>query len=763
MTFPVRLLFPFAVVVGLCGASLAQEATAVSLDTLWSFTPGDDPDFSKTAFDDSGWKKLRVDKIWEEQGFDPLDRYAWYRVKVNIPRELQRQSYLKDSLLFFLGKINNFDQTFLNGKILGINGKVVPADTPLDTSFVTAPMEFWNMERHYALHVDDPRIRWDDENVIAIRVFDQGGQGGLWSGGQHIRMLRLQDYLTLNMGERAFIFKERGVTKTVTLRNGSTALLLQGDFSIQATNKVTGKAVSRSIQPVALEPLQAREFTVQVTGQDQSCVVEYAFRFGATGAHAVFREETPYILTPPPPPTPRINGARITGARPLRPFLYAVAATGTKPIQFSAEGLPQGLSIDPQSGIITGTVETRGHYPVILTVRNALGAASADLAIVIGDDLALTPPMGWNSWNCWGLTVDESKALDAARSFVETGLKDHGWTYINIDDGWEIKGDSPLPKRDPQGFILTNDKFPDMKRLGDSIHALGLKFGIYSSPGPLTCGGYTASFGHELKDAQSFARWGIDYLKYDWCSYEGIAKDKSREELKKPYIVMRQALDAVSRDIVYSLCQYGMGDVWEWGADVGGNLWRTTGDITDTWKSMRDIGFSQIPNAPFAGPGHWNDPDMLVVGWVGWGPNLHPTHLTPDEQYTHISLWSLLSSPLLIGCDLTRLDPFTLNLLTNDEVLAINQDPLGKQATPVHSEENLQVWVKDLADGNKAIGFFNLGESTLRTHVTLQGLGLEEGARLRDLWRQSDLGTAAGEISLPVPAHGVVLVKAFSQ
>jgi alpha-galactosidase len=197
MTFHVRLLFPFAVVVGLCGASPAQEATAVCLDTLWSFTPGDDPDFSKAAFDDSGWKKLRVDKIWEEQGFDPLDRYAWYRVKVTIPRELQRQSYLKDSLLFFLGKINNFDQTFLNGKILGINGKVVPADTPLDTSFVTAPMELWNMERHYALHVDDPRIRWDDENVIAIRVFDQGGQGGLWSGGQHIRMLRLQDYLTL--------------------------------------------------------------------------------------------------------------------------------------------------------------------------------------------------------------------------------------------------------------------------------------------------------------------------------------------------------------------------------------------------------------------------------------------------------------------------------------------------------------------------------------------------------------------------------------
>jgi len=280
-----------------------------------------------------------------------------------------------------------------------------------------------------------------------------------------------------------------------------------------------------------------------------------------------------------------------------------------------------------------------------------------------GDLIALTPPLGWNSWNAWGLSVDDEKVRAAADAFVDNGLADHGWTFINIDDGWEA------PERLPDGSITGNEKFPDFKNLSDYVHSKGLKLGIYSGPGPMTCGGYLASYQHEYQDAATWAKWGIDYIKYDWCSYRNIAKDNSLEELQKPYILMRKALDAVNRDIVYSLCQYGMGDVWKWGADVGGNLWRTTGDIRDTWASMSGIGFRQDKMSPFASPGHWNNPDMLVVGWVGWGPNLHPTRLTPDEQYTHISLWALLSAPLLIGCDLTRLDDFTLNLLTNDEVL----------------------------------------------------------------------------------------------
>ena len=737
----------------------AQDEPSLNLDTPWKFLPGDDLAYASPTFDDSNWKPLRVDKIWEEQGFDPMDRFAWYRLKFVIPSSMRAQSFLKDSLLFFLGKINNFDQTFLNGTLIGINGKAVAADTPADTAFLKAPMEHWNLERRYILSASDPRIRWDRENVIAVRVFDQGGQGGMWSGKQELRAVRLQDYLSLDISAKPFAFQGLDVHKTVTAKNTSAALALDGRFSIRASNKVTGQTVTQTAQAVSLSPLNAQNFTIHVPGQDQSCVVEYSFEFSQTKQSAVFREETPYLLTPPVPARPRINGARITGARPRRPFLHAVAATGEKPLRYEAKGLPQGLSIDNNSGIITGSAADSGRHEVSLTVSNSQGTATANLTIVIGDELALTPPMGWNSWNCWGLTVDAGKVADAAKAFVHTGLKDHGWTYINVDDGWEIKGDSPAPKRDPEGKILTNEKFPDMKALGDSIHSLGLKFGIYSSPGPLTCGGYTASYGHELTDARAFAEWGIDYLKYDWCSYDGIAKDKSRAELMKPYHVMREALDAIGRDIVYSLCQYGMGNVWEWGAEVGGDLWRTTGDITDTWKSMSDIGFGQVANAPYAGPGRWNDPDMLVVGWVGWGPNLHPTALTPDEQYTHISLWCLLSAPLLIGCDLTRLDPFTLNLLTNDEVLALDQDPLGKQATPIMTEGSLQVWVKELSDGTKAVGLFNLGEKAENFTVPFSRIGLEGKQQLRDVWRQKDLGTVSDAVKASVPPHGVVLLK----
>jgi hypothetical protein len=222
---------------------------------------------------------------------------------------------------------------------------------------------------------------------------------------------------------------------------------------------------------------------------------------------------------------------------------------------------------------------------------------------------------------------------------------------------------------------------------------------------------------------------------------------------------MNDALKTVNRDIVYSLCQYGMGNVWEWGVNVGGHLWRTTGDIIDTWESMSSIGFNQVKNAPYAKPGNWNDPDMLVVGSVGWGPSLHPTRLTPDEQYTHISLWCMLSAPLLIGCDLTRLDEFTLNLLTNDEVLALDQDPLGSQAVPKIINGNIQVWIKELEDGSRAIGIFNLGQKKEQYSLNLQEIGLKSETKLRDLWRQKDLGKFNGKFDAVVEAHGVVLVK----
>jgi alpha-galactosidase len=251
----------------------------------------------------------------------------------------------------------------------------------------------------------------------------------------------------------------------------------------------------------------------------------------------------------------------------------------------------------------------------------------------------------------------------------------------------------------------------------------------------------------------------VDYLKYDWCSYGQHAKDQSIAELQKPYLIMRAALDSVRRDIVYSLCQYGMGEVWEWGADVGGNSWRTTGDITDTWESMSGIGFGQAGHEPYAGPGHWNDPDMLVVGYVGWGPNLHPSRLTPHEQRTHITLWALLASPLLIGCDMARLDDFTLGLLTNDEVLDMHQDPLGRQAARISQTGPLEVWARGLEDGSLAVGFFNRGEKKDRVTVSWPALKITGEYRVRDLWRQSDIGTATGAFSTDVARHGAMLFR----
>ncbi len=483
-------------------------------------------------------------------------------------------------------------------------------------------------------------------------------------------------------------------------------------------------------------------------------------------AYLVFKEAdlTQTILTPKPPPTPRINGPRKVGARPGHPFLYLVPVSGDRPLTVHATGLPRGLKLDPQSGVITGSANTPGTYRVAVTARNAHGKSARTLTIVIGPTIALTPPLGWNSWNCFAEAVDDQRVRSAADAMNASGLSQHGWSYINIDDCWEIRPGSPDPMlsgepRDANGMINTNRKFPDMHALSAYIHGKGLKMGIYSSPGPLTCAGYTASYNHEGDDARQYASWGIDYLKYDWCSYRRIAKDQSLPELKKPYLLMRTALDGVPRDIVYSLCQYGMGSVWEWGATVGGNCWRTTGDIRDTWESMSGIGFSQAGHERYAGPGHWNDPDMLVVGKVGWGPALHPTRLTPNEQYTHISLWCLLASPLLIGCDMTQMNDFTLGLLTNDEVLAVNQDPLGVQARRISKDGDLEVWAKKLEDGSHAVGLFNRGRWIKEVTLLWADLGLKGDRIVRDLWRQKDLGTFNGRFFAEVPRHGVVLVR----
>lgn len=482
--------------------------------------------------------------------------------------------------------------------------------------------------------------------------------------------------------------------------------------------------------------------------------------------------EEPILLTPKPPRTPRINGARIFGVRPGHPFLFTIPATGDRPMSFAVDNLPEGLKLDSASGQITGRLRSRGTYVVTLRARNLLGEAQRQFRIVCGDTLALTPQMGWNSWYVWENHVTDAIMRSAADAMVQSGLINHGYQYVNIDDCWAVKPGAADPSlggapRDAEGRINANSRFPDMKALTQYIHAKGLKAGIYTSPGPLTCAGHVGSYQHERLDAERFAQWGFDFLKYDWCSYGQIAPHPDRAELERPYQKMGEILREVDRDIVLNLCQYGMGNVWEWGKAVGGQSWRTAGDLGGSFQGIpvalfRD-GFDVYERHQlyrFAGPGGWNDPDYLLLGYLSnWKGQTAPTPLTPNEQYTQVSLWSLMAAPLIFSGDITRLDDFTLSLLTNDEVIDVDQDPLGKPGRRAAYAEGCEVWVRDLEDGSKAVGLFNRGELEATVTAHWSDLGLQGNQIVRDLWRQKDLGTFSGEFHAAVPRHGVVLLR----
>jgi len=577
-------------------------------------------------------------------------------------------------------------------------------------------------------------------------------------------------YVKLNNGSQRFRAVV-GIDDEEKLTTGSVVFSIYGDNSLLWKSNVVKsggppEVVDISVNRVDTLILMA-EGTSDGISYDHADWADACFLVSGDKPVTVNRRfEEAIVLTPKAQLTPRINGAKIYGVRPGHDFLYKIPATGERPMTYAASGLPKQLQLDPATGIITGKVAKTGRYEVIFKATNKLGTTNRKFMIVVGDQIALTPPLGWNSWNCFACAIDQDKVKAAADAMVNSGLADHGWCYINIDDCWMVKPESDDSvvggiTRDAAGNMNTNKKFPDVKALTEYVHQKGLKIGIYSGPGPQTCAGYEACYQHENVDARRFSDWGFDYLKYDWCAYEQIAKDHSLPELKKPYLVMRKALDNASRDIVYSLCQYGMGDVWEWGAEVGGNCWRTTGDITDDWSSMEGIGFNQAGHEKYAGPGHWNDPDMLVVGMVGWGPQLHPTRLSPNEQYTHISLWALLASPLLIGCDMTQLDDFTYGLLTNDEVLDINQDPLGKQAGRILQVGGMELWAKDLEDGSKAIGLFNRSLFPAPLTVTWKDLGINGSYIVRDVWSQSDEGKYDQKYTATIPAHGVKLIRIY--
>jgi alpha-galactosidase len=728
--------------VGSMGIASAQVAAVIEMPTA-KFAIGDDPARARPEFDDSAWVTLSTLKNYEKQGFDGYDGYSWYRFHVKIPSSLRTTVRWDHRLRVYLSSVDDVDETFLNGEKIGSMGQMPEDPRGYSTR--------WNGIRTYYVDIASGLVHWDEDNVIAVRVYDGSGGGGFYRDMPALSLAEIVDGLSLDLGKTYVAYGDGTLTaQTHWVNEFPVELVGRLDYTVY--DAAADRELSRGSQAFTVVADGASNITVSAPARP-GIEVRFQFTEGTTGT--VHREtyHVPYLLTPPESPKPQINGATVLGARPGSPLYYRVAATGRGPLKVTATALPKGLRFDAKQGVISGAVARHGTYRVKLTAHNALGVAHRVLTIKIGDQLALTPPMGWNSWNAYGLTVDAAKVRAVADAMVSSGLAAHGWTYVNIDDGWESAS------RDERGDIHTNVKFPDMKSIADHLHAQGLRFGIYSSPGPETCGKYIGSKGHERQDADVWAAWGVDYLKYDLCSYElTMPKEPTVADHQKPYRLMHEALLAQSRDIVFSMCQYGSKEVWKWGGDVGGNLWRTTGDMEDSWRSVREVIDSQYLSSPYATPGHWNDPDMLVVGEVGWGGEMHPTRITPDEQYTHISLWTLLAAPLLLGNEMTHLDPFTLNLLTNDEVIAIDQDPLGHAAQRVYHQDDWEIWVRDLADGRRAVGIFNLGGAFRR--LPLHGLvpALTDGVPLHDVWRQRNLGPMPADFEAALPEHGVLLL-----
>ena len=495
--------------------------------------------------------------------------------------------------------------------------------------------------------------------------------------------------------------------------------------------------------------------------------------------------ETPEIRTPPAPATPRINGPSIFGVRPGNPFVFHIPAAGDRPMTFSISDLPAGLKLNSETGDISGSLPDPGKFVVTFHAKNAKGANDKKFTIFVGETIALTPPMGWNSWNAYHATVTGENVMHAAHAMVSSGLINHGWSYINIDDSWQGKRGGPF------NGIQANDKFPDMQKMCNEIHGMGLRVGIYSGPWTTSYAGYIGGSSDDANgawtktnrllgkisfaenDAQQWAAWGIDYLKYDWNPRSTRPERETSEQFHKDTATMAKALRKSKRDILFS---YSNSMPFEEIADQSDmlNCWRTTGDIGDSWLSMAAKAFYiNVPKgqkklegapsdkwAPYARPGHWNDPDMMVLGVVNFGGKQHPTRLKPDEQFLHMTQWCMASAPLLLGCDLDKLDAFTLGLVSNDEVLAIDQDTLGKQATLASNDNNtLLVYCKDLDDGSKAVALYNLGERPAKVSAKWTDLKLTGPHSVRDLWRQIDRGQFSNEFAMTVASHGAELVK----
>ena len=732
-----RLLF-MAIAAWMTIAATAQD---VSIKKAL-FHKGDDMNWAKPETRDADWKTIDMTKNWDDQGYAINNAYAWYRIHLTIPSSLLKGAEQQKFVIFDLPKADDTDECYLNGKLIGKTGGM-PSD---QGGYKSA----WSIERSYPVDAKTGGIRWDEENVIAIRVYNGGEPGGLFERPLSVRIPSLLDGLSLHFTD----VNNGDAHCNIELRNAYPQAQ-NGKLDYSITDRENGTVLFKGSKKMSIKQNKPVSLTVPYD-KTKSCLLQTTFTDAKTGKTLTQRLPLKYILTPPAPASPRFNGVPLFGVRPGSPVIYRFPVSGERPMKFTCANLPQGLKLSEADGVLSGKIEKAGDLTFTVVAENAKGKASQEFTLKVGDRMiALTPPMGWNSWNCWALSVSQEKVMSSAQALIDKGLADYGYCYMNVDDGWEAE------KRNADGTIAVNDKFPSMKALGDWLHERGLKFGIYSSPGDYTCGGYLGSIDHELQDAESYNSWGVDYLKYDWCGYgraHAKERDKGVASYVRPYLLMQKFLREQPRDIFYSLCQYGMANVWEWGRFVDANSWRTTGDITDTWRSMYDIGFrKQAGLAEYAAPGHWNDPDMLIVGKVGWSSNLRDSRLTPDEQYTHITLWTLLASNMLIGCDIAQMDDFTIGLLCNNEVNAINQDILGKQADRVSKDGDIEVWARPLSDGSQAIGIFNVGDEDQQFDIKKLAPNAASAGTIRDLWRQKDL--TPSELVCTIPTHGCKYIK----
>ncbi len=708
------------------------------------FATGDNPDWAQPDFDDRLWPTVTTSLPWEAQGFPGYDGFAWYRIHVVIPSSLKAASDWPERLRLQLSAIDDADEVYLNGHRVGKSGRM-PTDPG---GFEGRPHAL----RDYLVDLQSGLVRWDSNNIIAVRVFDAGGDGGFQKGTPNLSVPRRSEGLRFDHGALRHQFQgPDDVQLTLVLAN-RFPIGHEVELHTQVRDHATGRVVQSGQQRVSVAASQRAEVALDMPSR---AGVEASFRLvhPGTGDEQRLALVVPYVLTPPDAAEPALHGARLLGVRPGTPLHHRIPATGQAPLRHAAEGLPAGLVLDSARGVISGTAPVAGRYPVRLTVSNERGNTTREWTLVVGEQLALTPPMGWNSGMAHGTGVSAEHVRAAVQALLDHGLAAKGWNGVHVDDGWQAT------QRSADGSLQGNERFPDMAALGRFLHDQGLQFGLYSSPGATTCNRFLGSLGHEEQDAATWAAWAVDHLKYDLCSYaDQLPRRATMDQHQQPYRLMGSLLRRQPHSTVYNLCQYGLQRVWTWGAEAGGHSWRMTGDIQDSWQDLLATGFAIAPYAAQVGPGRFNDPDVLMLGTLG-AVEPRPTRLTVDEQYSHISLWSLLAAPLILSNHLPVLDGFTRSLLTNSEVVAINQDALGRSALRVFDRNGWQVWVKELEGGAKAVGVFNMGSRFARFELEPALFG-RSGQRYqaRDAWRQRDLPTRAGGLVLAVPAHGVALL-----